>query len=87
MAAAVEHLDVIVIGAGLSGVDAAHHVIDGLTAATAMGPDGPVRVEFGADVFAGQALVVAIVPFSEQFAGLVDAQVGQFGGALGAGTR
>ena len=27
MAAAVEHLDVIVIGAGLSGVDAAHHLV------------------------------------------------------------
>jgi len=45
-------------------------------------PDHPIRLVVGLDLFAGQPFVVAVVPFGEQFVGLINVQARQFGGAL-----
>ena len=54
-----------------------------LAAGAAVEPDPPARVVFGADLFAGEPLVVAVIPFGEVRFDLGVGETGQSGGLAG----
>src|SRR5262245_28545292 len=86
----VAHQDHVALGE--SGANAVEHLVrsgadllGGFAAGARVGPDGPVRHGF-ADLWGGEALVVAVVPLGEVGGDLVDAEPGQLGGAPGPGS-